>query len=204
MNTWQDKYQLVGDRVADQSGTLVDIGARDRVLQAKLPKQIRYLSADLFPGHDLCWNLEQAIDAPAQAFDFVVVLDVLEHVENIHQAYRELIRITRDRLFISLPNMTCLAFRLEFLRRGRLNGKYDLLANHQGDRHRWLTDYKQSCAFIEQIARESDCSVKTWNILGGFEGSLGLVSRLPFMPAHLRTATIFFEISRRKSARAAA
>src|SRR5207245_2632728 len=97
-----------------------------------LPSHVSYLSADIVPGHDLKWNLEERIDSADSAFDIVVALDVLEHLEHIHEGFKELIRITRTKLFVSLPNMTCLSHRLRFAANGHLGGKYDLLPIHQG------------------------------------------------------------------------
>jgi SAM-dependent methyltransferase len=190
--TRKSKYQIVGQRVAS-SGSLVDLGARDRILQPYLPAGLRYLSADIVPGHDLVWNLEEPIPVPDQAYDFVVALDVLEHLEHIHRAYKELLRITRRKLFISLPNMTHLALRLDYFRTGSLGGKYTLLPEHQGDRHRWLTTYPQICAFVQSHARAAGCAVERYDILVGYTRLDKLVSYLP-LPAALRTYTVLFEI----------
>ncbi len=196
MLTRRSKYQIVGQQVAGLRGTLVDVGARDRVLQDYLPPGLDYLSADVSPGHDFLWNLEEPIGAPADAYDVVVALDVLEHLERIHQAYRELLRITRHKLFVSLPNMTCLSLRLQFFATGYLGGKYDLLPEHQGDRHRWLTSYRQICAFVNRHARSADCTVAQYDILTGYSRLHELISRLP-LPADLRAYTVLFEITKR-------
>ncbi|MGB0384221.1 MAG: methionine biosynthesis protein MetW [Ardenticatenaceae bacterium] len=198
MLTWKSKYQLVGEQVAGISGTLIDVGARDRILHKYLPNELTYRSADVVPGHDLLWNLEEPIESPNEAHDIVVALDVLEHLEQIHQAYKELLRITRHKLFISLPNMTGLAFRWDFLTTGRLSGKYDLLPEHQGDRHRWLTSYPQACTFIYHHAQVANCTVKQYDILFGYGRAHNLVARLPLPPA-LRTYTILFEITKNRS-----
>ncbi len=193
------KYSIVGRNVGPQ-GTLVDVGARDRVLQQYLPTGLTYLSADIVPGHDLTWNLEESIPAPDQAYDFVVALDVLEHLEHIHQAYRELLRITRYKLFVTLPNMTHLALRWNFFVTASLGGKYDLLPEHQGDRHRWLTTYPQMCAFIDHYAQAAASAVRRYDILVGYTRLDKLVSYLP-LPAALRAYTVLFEIDKGRTPR---
>ncbi|MCX7681259.1 MAG: class I SAM-dependent methyltransferase [Anaerolineae bacterium] len=192
----ESKYQIVGRRVSGLTGTLLDVGARDRVLEKYLPPGLKYVAADIAPGLDLEWDLEKPIDAPDNAYDIVVALDVLEHVEHIHRAYQELLRITRHKLFVSLPNMTCLSLRLQFFATGHLGGKYDLLPEHQGDRHRWLTGYRQVCAFIGHHARSAGCAVTQYDILTGYSRLHALISRLP-LPAELRTYTLLFEITKR-------
>ena len=50
----QDKYRTVGRYLRNRSGSLLDVGARDRVLLDHLDTHsIDYLSADLGPDHDL-------------------------------------------------------------------------------------------------------------------------------------------------------
>ncbi len=190
------KYELVGDRVRDMSGILVDVGARDRILERYLEsRDLRYLSADVSKGHDLLWNLEKPLDCADLAFDVVVALDVLEHVDRFHAAFDELLRVTRAKLIVSLPNMTNLAFRLRFLWRGHLGGKYSLLPEPQADRHRWLTHYDDVRAFMLDRAQSPGISIRQFNILWGYTRLEKLVSRLP-LPAGLRTYSMMFEVTR--------
>lgn len=196
MYTWTPKYQIVADRVAGMTGTLVDVGARDRVLHQYLrPNELQYLSCDVVPGHDFCWDLEKPIEMTDNAFEVVGALDVLEYVENLHAGFRELLRIVRRKVFISLPNMTCLSFRLHFLRYGRLSGKYSLLPEPQSDRHRWLTSYPQVCALVQHVAQAAKCDVQRYDILLGYSRWQDLFAWLP-LPASLRTYTVLFEITK--------
>ena len=196
MFTRVSKYQIVANNIVNMAGTLVDVGARDRVLcQYIQASALQYLSSDITPGHDFYWDLEKRLEVPDNSFEVVVALDVLEHVEMIHDALRELLRIDKKKLFISLPNMTCLSFRLHFFRYGQLSGKYTLPPAHQGDRHRWLTSYPQVCAFVKRIAQTARCSVRQYNILEGYSRWQTLISNLP-LPAALRTYTILFEITK--------
>jgi hypothetical protein len=151
-----DKYTAVADLLRGKTGTLLDVGARDRLLESLINQPtISYYSADLDPGHDYCLNLEEKLPLADQSFDYVVALDVLEHVEHIHHAFHELARITRYCLIIALPNMATWPRRWSFLWRGNLGtGKYDLLPEHQGDRHRWLTLYPEINDFIQFNARQ--------------------------------------------------
>lgn len=166
------------------------------MLRQYLPADgLRYLSTDLTPGHDYMWDLEQPLPAPDQAFEVVVALDVLEHVEHFHLALRELIRLARARVYISLPNMTELSFRFHYAFHGQLSAKYALLPDHQGDRHRWLTSYPQARASVAAIAAAAGCSIKQFDLLAGYGRWRRLIAMLP-LPAALRTYTILFEITR--------
>jgi hypothetical protein len=191
----ESKYEIVGRRLAGMTGTLVDVGARDRRLEAFLPQGISYLAADVTPGHDLLWDLNSSTGAANDQYDVTVALDVLEHVERIHAGLTELIRISRSKVFISLPNMTCLGLRWTYFATGRLGAKYDLLPEPAGDRHRWLTSYDQMCAFVRHIARINRCQLEIWDVRKGYGRLHQVVSRLPISPA-LRAYTVVFEITK--------
>jgi len=151
-----DKYRTVGALLQGASGRLLDVGARDRRLAAFLGPGIVYHSADLGPGHDVALDLERPLDLPDRAYDHVVALDVLEHVERAHDAMRELARIASRQLIIALPNLATLRRRVTFLLTGTVGTrKYDLEREHQGDRHRWLTTYAQMNRFVEENGREA-------------------------------------------------
>jgi hypothetical protein len=147
----RNKYRVVGNLLQEAEGSLLDVGARDRRLAAELNLQrLKYYSADVSVGHDYQLDLEQELNLPDGMFDYVVALDVLEHIEHIHQAFYELARITCHCLIVGLPNMATLSRRWSFLWHGHLDTrKYDLGVEHPGDRHRWLTVYPQINTFIE-------------------------------------------------------
>lgn len=191
----ESKYRIVAQQVADVRGSLMDVGARDERLRDYLPAGILYRSTDLSFGEAARWDLEAPIAAPDRAYDVVVALDVLEHVDRIHQAYRELLRVTGQKLFVSLPNMTGLSQRIWFLLTGRLGAKYDLPTAVPSDRHRWLTGHAQMPAFIEPPARAAGFAVERYDLLSGYDRLHQWIARLPLSPA-LRAETVLFELTR--------
>jgi len=191
----RSKYELVGQRLEGQTGLLLDVGARDRRLKASLPSSWQYRSADIGPGHDYQWNLEEPLPAKSRSFDAVVCLDVLEHVDNIHQALSELLRITRGILFISLPNMACLSLRLQFVRTGLLGDKYRLPPEPVTDRHRWLTTYRQGQDFIRHGAARAGFSIRHDDLVTGYGRLHHFFSGWP-LPASLTAYTVLFELTR--------
>jgi hypothetical protein len=190
------KFELVGERLKDAKGTLMDVGARDRILQKYLSSpRLCYRSADLGPGHDFNWDLEMRIPTSDDAYDYVTALDVLEHVEQFHAAFRELLRITRHTLFVALPNVTHLSYRLKFLFSGRIGAKYTLLPEHQGDRHRWLTHYADIVGFMEHHVQTASACARQYNWIHGYSPLDRLVSYLP-LPPGLKAYTVLFEITK--------
>jgi SAM-dependent methyltransferase len=160
--TYQDKYQVVAQILRSCSGTLLDIGARDRHLESLLgPSALQYFSADLSGAHDFLLDLEQPLPFPDRHFSYVVALDVLEHVDTIHAALAELLRITAKGLILALPNLASYRHRWSFLTRGRLQTqKYDLPLHPPADRHKWLTTYGQSIAFVAGQGQRGDFQIE--------------------------------------------
>jgi hypothetical protein len=169
---YRGKYRTVSKYLEETGakGSLLDVGARDRILLEFLPStRFDYMSADLGSGHDFQLNLEQPLPFRTGAFDYVVALDVLEHLENIHQAFRELVRVMRRSAVIALPNLAVDSKRKRFLETGRLgHGKYDLLPDHQGDRHRWVTVYPDMERFIAE--NSAKCGVTVEAVFEEIEG----------------------------------
>jgi peptidoglycan/LPS O-acetylase OafA/YrhL/SAM-dependent methyltransferase len=156
------KYRTTARLLRDEAGTLLDIGSRDCILQKFLPPgQLSYFSADVAPGLDYQIDLEKPLPFDDGAFDHVVALDVLEHVDNIHTALAEVLRITRCTATIALPNAASIRHRLSFLLRGRMGtDKYDLPPERRPDRHHWLTIRPQIDHFIRANAPRHGFAVK--------------------------------------------
>jgi len=194
-----EKYKYVARRTSALRGKLLDVGARDCILEKYLESpSLQYVSADIMPGHDHQINLEKPLELGDGDFDIVAALDVLEHLENPHQALRELLRITKTKLFISMPNMACLSFRLKFILEGKLSDKYALLPKHQGDRHRWLTVYDQTRSFINEISTEMNCAVIQYDINedpGNYGKFRFLIPHFLLTP-NARVYTMVFEITK--------
>jgi SAM-dependent methyltransferase len=157
------KYRSVAAVLSDQQegGLVLDVGARDRILSGHLdPARFEYRSADMSAGHDYQINLEDPLPFDDRMFDVVVALDVLEHVDRVHQAFAELSRIAGRLLIVALPNLAAIGRRWSFLLRADLGTrKYDLLPDAQSDRHRWLTTYAQMNEFVAVNAERLEMRV---------------------------------------------
>jgi SAM-dependent methyltransferase len=105
---------------------LLDAGCRTMDLKPLLKNCLQYFGTDLVSqtSHEvLQCDLEKPLPFEDNSFDIVTALDVLEHLNNPHEALKELFRISRKAVFISLPNLYYIQFRLNFLR-GYLSEKY--------------------------------------------------------------------------------
>jgi hypothetical protein len=151
-----NKYRIVGELLGEVPGALLDVGSRDRKLKEYVHSH-NYFSADIVPGdHDYVIDLERALPFEDLKFNTVVALDVLEHLEHIHKAMKELLRISADRVVVALPNLASYRHRISYLLRGRMQtDKYELRPEHQRDRHRWLVTMPDADKFIAHQATEN-------------------------------------------------
>ena len=123
-----DLHQAVLNKLAECApGKILDVGAGSGEMARKL-KAFGHETAmcDCLPAfqwadHDAgaytpC-DLTEGLPYPDQSFDYVICLEVIEHMENPLALCRELKRVLRKggRLFISTPNILSLRSRVKFL-----------------------------------------------------------------------------------------
>jgi hypothetical protein len=157
------RHHIAARLLAKEHGRLLDVGARDAVLRALLAaSQLDYESADLAPGpHDHRIDLEAPLPFADRAYDWVVALDVLEHVDHIHAATAELLRIAARGCVVSLPNLASWPHRVRFLRSGRLStSKYELPSEPPADRHRWLVHLGDADRFVAAAAERAGFAIE--------------------------------------------
>lgn len=144
--------------------SLIDLGCRTMDLKSLLCSCKEYTGTDFVSGEGVvACNLENPLPFDSQKYDVVCALDVLEHLDQIHFAVSEIKRIAKTAIVISLPNMAHWSFRLRFLFKGELSGKYTFHSSPIIDRHRWVTNYEQSREFINN--NFSDYSVNFIDII---------------------------------------
>ncbi|MEW6616655.1 MAG: methionine biosynthesis protein MetW [Thermodesulfobacteriota bacterium] len=177
-----------------QNKRVLDLGSRDKLLKKYLPKDTIYQGIDFKDGEEVKgWNLEQGIPFEDKSFDVIFALDVLEHVENIHSLMDEILRVAKNEVIITLPNIYYWRYRIKFLFGKELSGKYSLPLNKTLDRHRWLTSYLNAIKFIRYKAGSYKVRVffgKTSNFLLLSSLEKVLQRAFPNFAAH----TIFYHI----------
>jgi len=135
--------------------TVLDLGCRDKILKKYLKKDVKYQGVDFKMDEEVVsYNLEEGIPFEDNSFDVVFALDVLEHLENIHQLIDEIKRVAKNEAIIALPNCYHWHYKLNILRNKPLNTKYKVPANKILDRHRWLTYHTSSLDLVTNMNRE--------------------------------------------------
>ena len=135
-------------------GSVLDVGCRGGELrQALKGTDIIYRGLDIAAPADIVADLDEGIPLPVDDVEVIVALDVLEHTDDIYSAFRELCRVARTCIIISLPNNYELSARLKHLRGRPVSGKYGLPVEPPGDRHRWFFSMSDARAFCQRRAR---------------------------------------------------
>jgi len=151
-----DRTEYVAKKLGKLNGDKVlDIGCREMILKEYLDGNFDYLGLDYISKKSnatdfINHNLEKGLPDNLDNIDTIVALDVLEHIENIHDVYKEFFSITNKTVIVALPNMAYYKFRINFLIKGVLSGKYIFSEEKVLDRHRWIPNYQSIDKFINK------------------------------------------------------
>lgn len=77
-------------------GSVLDVGCDKAVLRGLLDENTRYFGIDIGGAPDLLIDLERQDVLPFDtgAFSTIVCSDVLEHLDNLHAVFAELVRVS--------------------------------------------------------------------------------------------------------------
>jgi len=185
------------------AASLLDVGCRDGSLVDRLPPSTAYFGADLFQnerGNVAFLGDIQKMEV-GRKFEYVLALDILEHVDDLHGLFDRLVGMMESRLMVSLPNCYDLKSRFNFVFKGALGGKYRLKADPSLDRHRWVVGDAEIISFFESKARAHHLHLAIHRMKYGDWASPSLASRVRacsrwILPDRLSTSTVFGVFSR--------
>lgn len=129
--------------------SVLDVGCFEAPLRDFL-KSIMYIGVDISGKPDIKLNLEEIYKLPFkdESFYCVLCIDVLEHLDNLHMIFDELIRVSKRYIIISLPNCWCDA--RQAIERGKGHfGHYGLPLQKPKDRHKWFFSLSEAKQFLE-------------------------------------------------------
>ncbi len=149
----EDRCQFIAERFAPHlKGKALDVGC-DRAYLKQLVPFDSYLGIDIGGTPDLVINLEKEPRLPFddRAFEITICCEVLEHLDNLHQIFGELLRVTRGRVLASLPNNWANARKPIARGRGAI-GHYGLPVDPPVDRHKWFFSLEEAHHFFQHRA----------------------------------------------------
>jgi len=147
----QERTQYLYDKFKFYlKGYVLDVGCYRAALKDLLPDQSQYTGVDIAGTPDIRLNLEKVERLPFadNQFDCVICADVLEHLDNLHVIFAELIRVSARYLIISLPN-NWNAARVPLQRGKGTFAHYGLPADKPEDRHKWFFSLADAQNFIQ-------------------------------------------------------
>lgn len=142
-------------------GSVLDVGCYECDLKYMISSS-SYTGIDISGDPDVYIDLD-SIDALPFAdneFDTVVCSDVLEHLDELHLIFSELIRVSKREVIISLPNCWN-AVRRPIERGYGCAAHYGLPLTKPDDRHRWFFSYSEILNFCVEQSLRSDISINS-------------------------------------------
>ncbi len=143
--------------------SVLDVGADERHLASYLPAGARYWGIGLGGSPDQAIDLEMGpLPFSDSSFETVLCLDVLEHIDKVHNVFDELCRVAAKNVIISLPNAWAGILRVIMF------GDYDshhhmkfygMPPEKPVDRHKWFLSYDEAVHFVTQRARQNHMKV---------------------------------------------
>lgn len=131
-------------------GSVLDIGCDQAVLKGLL-KDVNYIGIDIGGTPDLQINLDKIEKLPFDDnfFNTSICSDVLEHLDNLHLIFGEIVRISKKHIIISLPNNWSNARKP--IERGKGSfSHYGLPALRPVDRHKWFFGLSEAINFLKE------------------------------------------------------
>ena len=180
---------------------IIDIGGGGRRRLAKaLGENRSCIEVDVFGDPDIKADLEKdlPLNVENNAFETVLCLEVLEHVENPSEVITECMRIGSSYLIVSLPNPVREIFgylqaRLKkpsdpdrVLRVGVYSKFYGLPPLQPTDRHKWFFTYADAQKFMEYHALKNEWTIEEYFSIGSAYKNVMLNILLFFIPEHLK------------------
>ncbi len=136
-------------------GRVLDVGCDQGHLRTLRP-DLEYFGIDIGGAPDMRLDLESIDRLPFADREFTVSLciDVLEHLDNLHRIFAEMLRVTRKRAIISWHNCWVNARRPMFRGLGGFS-HYGLPYERPLDRHKWFFNLSQALDFVSEAERRS-------------------------------------------------
>ena len=141
------------------SSSMLDVGC-DKAILKNLLNLERYVGIDMGGTPDFVINLEEIERLPFEdkSFEVCVCSDVLEHLDNLHFIFSELVRVTEKYLLVSLPNNWANARKPIERGYGKI-AHYGLQNEKPIDRHKWFFGFSEANEFLDHKAKQYSLSI---------------------------------------------
>ena len=149
-------------------GSVLNVGGGGKKHLLQYTNPLEYLELDIEGSPDIHIDLEKEypINIKSNSFDTIICTDVLEHLDEFHRVFDELIRISKQYVIISLPNGIPNAKTIfkgtpykgeagkAGINVGLFSKQYGLPLTKPYDRHKWFFSYTEIENFIKSKSEE--------------------------------------------------
>ena len=140
------------DSLFKESASVLDVGCDENYLKGVLGEKVFGIDIGGTPDRKVDLERSSLRDFKDNSFDLIICTEVLEHVDNLHEVFNDIIRVSNKYVIISLPNTSSIK-RLERFRRTHSTGKfYGLPITKPEDRHKWYFSYLELVNFFTEQA----------------------------------------------------
>lgn len=150
-------------------GKILDVGADEQYLKQYLSNNDQYVGIGL-GNCDIRLDLEKTkIPFPINEFDVVLCLDVLEHLDNIHDFFDEICRVSNKYIIVSLPNPWADFFHMlrnRDYKPGMPVKFYGLPIDKPVDRHKWFFSNEEAINFVQTNGEKNNFRITHFDYSG--------------------------------------
>lgn len=156
----------------DQASAILDIGCDDNRFKPSLGSKVTGIDIAGAPDHIVDLEKEKLSRFQGNSFDLLICTDVLEHIDNFHAVLDDMVRVSKDKIIISLPNCGSF-FRVMPIVFGRSSGKYyGLPLTPPKDRHKWFFTWREIKSFFHAYAAKNNLTIQTEFLSYGYKSPL--------------------------------
>jgi len=179
-------------------GNILDVGADQCYLKEHLGNKVNYIGIGLSSDKlDLKIDFEKKpLPYKNNLFDVVLCCDVLEHLDNIHEIFDELCKVSKKYVIISLPNAHKSFW--SYLIHGNYKGHqhqhlkfYGLPLEKPDDRHKWFFSTEEAKKFIQYRAEKNNMEIVQMDVEGNSSPKIS-IKKLIFKFLFKKYSTILF------------
>ncbi len=131
--------------------SVLDVGSSKNFLKKYISNDIDYVSVDIVgePNFKIDLETEGLSSFEDNNFNTVICTEVLEHLNNLHDVFDDICRVSNKYIIISLPN-NWLYFKYMLIKNKGETKFFGLPVEKPIDRHKWFFNYDQALYFIKK------------------------------------------------------
>jgi hypothetical protein len=194
-STREDRNKFIATELEKYIGsTVLNVGGGGKKhLKKYLRNGVKYYELDMCGSPDLLIDLEKElpISVGDDSYETVICTDVLEHLDNLHDTFRELVRVSSKYIIISLPNSveTVLSYFRDIVYSNSTDGRddkqhgkymkfYGLPFEKPDDRHKWFFSYVEAEDFFMYQSKEMNFKIREMFPVGYYRENNSIKQKL--------------------------